>query len=403
MPRLSIRVLLGLLGAVFALGASPAAAQVPSLSDRKHQIDDRIAGLEQEVEQAKEREQVLSSEIESASSEIETLEGKIGVLSERVAKLESDLARHRDRLARLEALFRDQSQLLRRLVRQHAVAQRRLEARLVELYQAGDTDAVEILLQVQDLNDLIDQLDYFTQVARQDISIAAELKRVKREMRLARAKTRTTKVKVAEATAVLARKTAEERAAKDSLVAQQSALQAARSDRRDLLVSVRAERHEAEEDLEARQAASSALAAKIQAAQAAAPPPTTSAPADTTASSSGFVWPVSGPVTSVFGWRWGRMHEGIDISAPAGTPVGAAASGTVIYAGWMGGYGNLVVIDHGGGLATAYAHLSAIYAGGAVSQGQAIGAVGSTGFSTGNHLHFEVRVNGAAVDPFGYL
>jgi murein DD-endopeptidase MepM/ murein hydrolase activator NlpD len=98
------------------------------------------------------------------------------------------------------------------------------------------------------------------------------------------------------------------------------------------------------------------------------------------------------------------MHEGIDIAAPAGSPITAAASGTVIYAGWFGGYGNLAIIDHGGGVATAYGHMSAIYAtGGAVVQGQSIGAVGTTGHSTGNHLHFEVRINGSPVDPLGYL
>jgi murein DD-endopeptidase MepM/ murein hydrolase activator NlpD len=98
------------------------------------------------------------------------------------------------------------------------------------------------------------------------------------------------------------------------------------------------------------------------------------------------------------------MHEGIDISAPAGTTIRAVAAGTVIHAGWMGGYGNLTIVDHGNGLATAYAHQSAIYVGGgSVSQGTALGAVGCTGSCTGNHLHFEVRVNGNAVDPMGYL
>ncbi len=113
---------------------------------------------------------------------------------------------------------------------------------------------------------------------------------------------------------------------------------------------------------------------------------------------------MSGVVTSGFGWRWGRMHEGIDISAPTGTAVRAAASGSVVFAGVMGGYGNIVVIDHGNGLATAYAHLSSIWiGGGSVSQGQGVGAVGCTGSCTGPHLHFEVRVNGSAVDPMGYL
>jgi murein DD-endopeptidase MepM/ murein hydrolase activator NlpD len=99
------------------------------------------------------------------------------------------------------------------------------------------------------------------------------------------------------------------------------------------------------------------------------------------------------------------MHEGIDIGVPTGTPVVAAAAGQVIHAGWLGGYGNLVVIDHGGNLATAYGHQSsiAVSCGQSVSQGQVIGYVGSTGRSTGPHLHFEVRINGGAVDPYGYL
>ncbi|MGH3063936.1 MAG: M23 family metallopeptidase, partial [Gaiellaceae bacterium] len=123
-----------------------------------------------------------------------------------------------------------------------------------------------------------------------------------------------------------------------------------------------------------------------------------------TVSASGMVWPVGGPVVSGFGWRWGRMHEGIDIAAGYGTPIQASASGNVIYAGWMGGYGNLIIIDHGNGVATAYAHQSSfVVGGGPVSQGQTIGYVGCTGHCFGAHLHFEVRVNGAAVDPLGYL
>jgi murein DD-endopeptidase MepM/ murein hydrolase activator NlpD len=119
----------------------------------------------------------------------------------------------------------------------------------------------------------------------------------------------------------------------------------------------------------------------------------------------GWVWPTRGPVTSGFGRRWGRMHEGIDIGAPTGRPIVAARSGVVTYAGRMSGYGNIVLIDHGGGIVTAYAHQSRILSGVGqrVGAGERIGLVGSTGRSTGPHLHFEVRVNGSPRNPRAYL
>lgn len=117
--------------------------------------------------------------------------------------------------------------------------------------------------------------------------------------------------------------------------------------------------------------------------------------------------PISGTVTSRFGGRWGSTHKGIDIGAPKGTPIKAAASGTVVSAstGYNGGYGNYMVISHGNGIETAYGHCSALYVkpGQKVSQGQVIGAVGNTGRSYGNHLHLEIRVNGVAQNPQNYL
>jgi murein DD-endopeptidase MepM/ murein hydrolase activator NlpD len=120
-----------------------------------------------------------------------------------------------------------------------------------------------------------------------------------------------------------------------------------------------------------------------------------------------FSWPVTGTITSPFGWRSNpfggapEFHQGLDIAAPSGTTVTAAAGGTIIMAQWYGGYGNYILIDHGGGYSTGYGHLSAIYVsvGQSVQRGQAIGAVGSTGQSTGPHLHFEVRIAGKPVDP----
>lgn len=117
--------------------------------------------------------------------------------------------------------------------------------------------------------------------------------------------------------------------------------------------------------------------------------------------------PVSGRMSSGFGGRYhpvlkrSRIHNGVDIAAPTGTPIHAAGDGEVIFAGWRGGYGNTVIIDHGGGVATLYGHCSKLYvgAGKRVSTGDRIAAVGSTGMSTGPHLHWEVRVNGTPVNP----
>ena len=123
--------------------------------------------------------------------------------------------------------------------------------------------------------------------------------------------------------------------------------------------------------------------------------------------STGFIWPADGVFTSGYGWRWGRLHGGIDIAAPIGTPILAAASGVIDYATWNdGGYGNMIDIRHADGTITRYAHMNELYVkeGQSVSQGQTIGAMGSTGFSTGPHLHFEIRPNGGgAIDPMGFL
>jgi len=121
--------------------------------------------------------------------------------------------------------------------------------------------------------------------------------------------------------------------------------------------------------------------------------------------SGGLIWPVNGPVVSPFGMRWGRLHAGVDIAVPSGTPVHAAKSGNVLIAGWVSGYGNYTCIGHGGGLSTCYGHQTSIgvSVGQSVSQGQVIGYSGCTGHCFGPHVHFETRINGAPVNPMGYL
>lgn len=121
--------------------------------------------------------------------------------------------------------------------------------------------------------------------------------------------------------------------------------------------------------------------------------------------SGGFIWPSRGVITSRFGWRYRRHHDGIDIAAPSGTPIYAARGGVVEFAGWRGGYGRVVYVNHGDGVVTVYGHASSLHVrtGQRVEKGQLIARVGRSGYATGPHLHFEVRVNGRAVNPLAYL
>jgi murein DD-endopeptidase MepM/ murein hydrolase activator NlpD len=122
-------------------------------------------------------------------------------------------------------------------------------------------------------------------------------------------------------------------------------------------------------------------------------------------SNTGFIWPLNGAINSPYGPRWGRMHTGIDIDGYTGQPIIAAKEGVVVNASPYSGYGNAVIIDHGGGYGTLYGHMSsfAVGNGARVRQGQVIGYVGCTGTCYGDHLHFEVRVNGEPVNPMIYL
>ena len=168
---------------------------------------------------------------------------------------------------------------------------------------------------------------------------------------------------------------------------------------------IQAERERVAREEEQRRQAQIAAAARGEASAVEAPVSRANAALVGAPSGQGLTWPVNGTVTSNFGPRWGRQHNGIDIAANTGTTVASAASGTVIAAGFSGGFGQRVLIQHSGGLVTLYAHLSSINVstGQSVSSGTSIGAVGCTGSCTGPHLHFETRVGGTAYDPRSYL
>jgi len=368
--------------------------------DRKQDIDDQLSGLQSKLAQAREREASLSAEIASVSEKIQALESEVGDVSSRLAVLEEDLALHQRKLDRLQELFDLQSERLAFLRAQYKVAVDRLSARLVAVYEGDEPSTMDVLLDAHDFGDVLDQLDYLNSIAAQDRGIVNDVEGARDHMRDLRTRTGKTKARVAAITRVVKVRTEQQRALKNQLVARQQGLSEARTARKQSLAEVREDARHFASEAAALQAQSANLAAQIHASRATV----TYSSSDSTPSASGLIWPVSGPVVSPFGMRWGRMHEGIDIAVGYGTPIVAAASGVVIYAGWMGGYGNLIIIDHGGGLATAYGHQSSFaVGGGSVSQGQTIGYVGCTGHCFGPHLHFEVRINGSPVDPLGYL
>ena len=386
------RIVIGVL--VLLAAATPALADIV---EKKQSIDAKIAGLQDRVQATKDKEAELQQEIDDVSGNIRSLEQQVGVVSERLAPLEHELELRELKLNRLNALFQLQTERLEFLQEQHRIALDRLNRRLVASYESDAPDELSVLLAAHSFSDLIDGLDYVRLVVRRDRQIVSEVDASKHEVAVARWQTRLFRRRIRRQAEIVAVRVRQVRVLRDQLVANKGELEAAREQKKVSLDSLSAQERADAEEIDGLQAASADLAAKIRAAQA-----------NSTVqhvSGAGFIWPVNAPITSPFGWRWGRLHEGVDLGAAYGSPIAAAAAGVVIYAGWESGYGNLVVIDHGGGLATAYGHQSriAVSFGQSVSQGETIGYVGSTGHSTGPHLHFEVRVNGQAVDPLGYL
>jgi len=353
-------------------------------------LDDRIA-------QARAREATLTNQIGSLTTQIRDLEQQAGDVSTRLGSLERDLTLHRRRLDGINQLLRLQDEQLRFLKTQYRTATTRLSDRLVQIYENEQPSTVEIVLGARTLNEALDRIDYMSSVANQDALIVSEVANGRVRVRAARARTGTLRRSVEASTRVVAYRTEQVRALRDQLLSRRRSLAGTRANNQQALEQTQANEREWVDEANALSAASASVSATISSQSSA---PTSSPP-----SSSGLIWPVSGPITSPFGLRWGSLHPGIDIGVGMGTPIHAAASGRVIVAAYSGGYGNLIVIDHGSGLATAYAHQSSMAAsvGQQVTQGQVIGYVGSTGFSTGPHLHFEVRVNGSPVDPMGYL
>ena len=391
--------MLALVGLVLSLVVvAPAAADDPS--DEKASVDARIASLQADITASKAREGVLTSQLSAVVAELEGAQSAVDEAQAAVGTLEAELSSARTRLDVLTERLDAQTRKLERLRSEYEKAVAILEARVRAAYIDEPPDMLAFLVSASSFDEVIDNVELLTRIGRQDKRIAQQVERARDRTASERRATIETKRQQAAVVAVIADRTDEARAARDRLAGERDRLAAMENLKQSALAESRETREGYLDEVDGLLAQSAALAEQIRGAQQGAGTTGNGQP-----SAAGLIWPCDGVVVSGFGMRWGRMHEGIDIGCAYGTPNRAAASGTVIYAGWLGGYGNLVVVDHGNGLSTAYAHASSILVsvGQSVSQGQTVSLVGSTGHSTGPHLHFEVRVNGVAVDPLPYL
>jgi murein DD-endopeptidase MepM/ murein hydrolase activator NlpD len=374
--------------AVVAVGLRTGSAPAKGLQS---QIDEKQGKLD-EVRQHK---GVLTTTISHYTNRIDDLEGKVSTLRRREAAVQRRLNVVQRQLDRAVAELEKQKAHLA-IVRAHLKrALVGLRQRLVEMYKTGTPDVLSVVLDARGWDDLVTRTEYVNRLKEQDQRLIDRVRTLRDQARAVVDRLRAVRDRIEAARDEIAARKQELVRTRSSLESRKADLVEARGKREDVLARISDHEHTLEGDLADLQAK---IAAQLAPANALSAGPIQGG-------SSGLIWPVNGPVVSGFGMRWGEMHEGVDIAVPTGTPIRAAASGSVAIAAWTGGYGNYTCVDHGGGLSTCYGHQEAyaVSAGQSVSQGQVIGYSDCTGHCFGPHVHFEVRINGAAVDPMGYL
>ncbi len=399
-----LRVLIAGVAAPLVLWAAlPLGSQGAGPTARSAQLQNKIENLQGKLGRKKGTERVLSGDIAAYTRRINRLQGRISNLQARQVRVQADLDAKQAELERIQSALRKERARLARLRARLIVTRRALAARLVEIYQADKPDLVTVVLNSKGFADLLERSEFVRRISDQDRRIVTLVRDAKSDAtataerldRLERRQQRVTAIILARRNAVAT--------IKQDLIDTRVGYSGTRSDKQRALSKVKGDRHAIEEDLESLQREQARVQAKLRNAARGFSP----LPAGPIRGGSGqFIWPVNGPITGSFGEaRPGHMHAGIDIAAPGGTPIRAAGSGRVVLLGWTGGYGNYTCIGHSASLSTCYAHQSgyATSNGATVSRGQVIGYVGDTGHSFGNHLHFEVRVNGSPVSPLAYL
>ena len=371
---------------------------------RAAQLQKKIEVTQGKIGRRKGTERVLTTQISAYSRRIGRLQGKIETLGQREARLQADLDAKRAELVRIQEDLRSERARLARLRARLVVARQVLAKRLVEMYEADKPDLVTVVLNSKGFADLLERGDFIRRISDADRKIVTVVRNARADAKATAARLDKLERRQQRVTAIVLARRDEIAQVKNQLIGTRVGYDRTRSNKRQALLKTRETRHKLEGALSSLKAEQAKITAALQR-------PAGNLPAGPIKGGSGqFIWPVNGPITSQFceSRAWESCHPGIDIGVPAGTPIRAAGAGRVALlqsAGASGGYGNFTCIQHTQSISTCYAHQSsfATSMGASVRQGQVIGYVGCTGLCFGDHLHFEVRVNGSVVNPLNYL
>jgi murein DD-endopeptidase MepM/ murein hydrolase activator NlpD len=399
-----------LLASLFGCALLWAWSPIPSPGQSLNSVQGKIDATRGKIGRKKGTEHVLASDIAAYTRRINNLQGRISTLQTRETVLSADLDRKRAELQRIQARLRAERARLVRLRARLAWARTLLGRRLVEIYRSDRPDLITVVLNSNGFAELLERGEFLRRISDADRKIVVIVKRARQdatasEKLLARLQDRQQAV----AAAILSRRE-EVRMVKNDLIGTRVGYANTRAGKQAALIKTREDRQNLEGHLTALVSEQQKIQAKLAAisrdAGSVGPLPV----GPVKQGSGQLIWPVDGPITSPFCERraWEACHPGIDIGAAGGTPIRAAAAGRVVLVqgdGASGGYGNFTCIQHTASMSTCYAHQSSIGVsmGQSVSQGEVIGAVGCTGHCFGDHLHFEVRINGAVTNPMNYL
>ena len=348
-------------------------------------LEDQLADLQRQAEEQQAKTNEASAKVESVSERLRQIQEELRVATAEYKEVKGQLDSVEDKIS-------DNTELLQKTEADLKVKNKKLQQRVRDIYINGQISYVDVLFGAKDFADLMTRMDVLKRIIKHDYDLIMKVREEKATVENTRAQLEKDK---AEAEVLVAYAQAKKAKVEDKESEQQVLLDQAIYDR-----------DTSERMYEEIMAASQEVANMIRRSHM-----SSAGYSGAPAGAGGMIWPISGPITSEFGWRThpifgtARFHSGLDIGGDYGMPIYAAASGTVIYAGWISGYGNAVIIDHGGGVTTLYGHNDSLNVseGENVAQGQVIAMCGSTGNSTGPHCHFEVRENGEPVSPYGYL